>query len=236
MDLLKHICCNRLRYRHRLKLRLSFGDFSKIGFSLIELLVVGALIGILSSLAITAVQSMMYKSRQAEASLNLRIIRTQQYVYAAQFRKFYDVDQDDNTKALNAIYGLGNLNNTSFCPINGLGFIRDGDYYRYSTDAFDAFPPPANDGGKLEFAAQARVERTSSLGRFVLNNINQRDIWLNNTAGEVCALVDTIKQRIDLCTGAGAESWAGGTYNAFKNGVLPDIANRLGAPANCQRR
>ncbi len=216
MDLLKRICCSKLDCNTQ----------KKNGFSLVELMVVVTLIAILSSIAVTSVQSMMRKSRQAEASLNLRIIRTQQFVYAAQFRRFYDVDQDSGI-SITMAYGVesARTSKNSFCPVNGLGFIRDGDHYRYSTDALDA-------GGKLMFAAQARAVNTSSIGRYVRNNVNVLDIWLNNTAGEVCAYVDTIKRRVDLCA---KSSWTSGNYLTFKNGILPNIANNLAAPANCQR-
>ena len=59
------------------------------GFSLVELMVVVAIIGILSSIAIPSINKYMAKARQSEAKSNLASIYTANKALYAEFR-FYD--------------------------------------------------------------------------------------------------------------------------------------------------
>ena len=62
--------------------------YSSKGFTLIELMIVVAIIGILSALAIPNFQKFRSKAIQAEAKANLGAIHTCQMVYFGDFNTF----------------------------------------------------------------------------------------------------------------------------------------------------
>jgi len=63
----------------------------KSGFTLVELMIVVAIISILATLAIPAFSSYMYRSRAQEASDFLNIIRLRQESYRAEFGQYCDI-------------------------------------------------------------------------------------------------------------------------------------------------
>ena len=85
------------------------------GFSLIELLVVGAIIGVLVTLAVPRYKAAVARSRQAEATNNLGTIRKLQEAYW-----MYKVSIDNT----GAFYGgaLGGVSNCGSSEKNPLGF------------------------------------------------------------------------------------------------------------------
>ena len=79
------------------------------GFSLVELMIVVAIIGVLASIAVPTFQGFILKSRQAEAKGNLSVMYSAQKAYYAQFRHY-------NPNLLEAGYkGEGNfMHNAGF--------------------------------------------------------------------------------------------------------------------------
>lgn len=59
------------------------------GFSLVELMVVVAIIGILATLSIGAIQKQVAKARQAEVKTNLASLYTAQKTFFAEFNSYY---------------------------------------------------------------------------------------------------------------------------------------------------
>ena len=59
--------------------------FNKKGFTLIELMIVVAIIGILAAIAIPNFMNYQCKAKQSEAKANLGTIRTNQEAYRAEF-------------------------------------------------------------------------------------------------------------------------------------------------------
>ena len=60
------------------------------GFSLVELMIVVAIIGILAAIAIPNFQRFQIKSRQSEARANLSAIYTAEKAFNAEWQQFYD--------------------------------------------------------------------------------------------------------------------------------------------------
>ena len=59
--------------------------FNRKGFTLVELMIVVAIIGILAAIAIPNFVSMQYKSKRAEIPQNLKAIKTQEEAYTQEY-------------------------------------------------------------------------------------------------------------------------------------------------------
>ena len=76
--------------------------FNKKGFTLVELMIVVAIIGILAAIAIPNFVDMQYRAKRAEVPGNVDGIKTAQIAYDAAFDKYIEVSSwapsDDITK------------------------------------------------------------------------------------------------------------------------------------------
>ena len=63
------------------------------GFSLVELMVVVAIIGILASIAVPSINKYMAKARQSEAKTNLGSLYTAEKAFAAEYTRFHSAFQ-----------------------------------------------------------------------------------------------------------------------------------------------
>ena len=66
--------------------------FNKKGFTLVELMIVVAIIGILAAIAIPNFVDMQYRAKRAEVPGNVDGIKTAQIAYDAAFDKYIEVD------------------------------------------------------------------------------------------------------------------------------------------------
>jgi type IV pilus assembly protein PilA len=65
--------------------------FNKKGFTLVELMIVVAIIGILAAIAIPNFISMQYRSKRSELQPNIKAIKTAQLTYDANFDTYVEV-------------------------------------------------------------------------------------------------------------------------------------------------
>ena len=90
-----------------------------IGFTLVELIIVVAIIGILVRMAYPRMNTFIAKSRQAEAQLNLSMIHKLQTAYVMENNKYYS--GEPTTLMAGKKYGYSK-DGSANCPRNKLGF------------------------------------------------------------------------------------------------------------------
>jgi type IV pilus assembly protein PilA len=140
------------------------------GFTLIELMIVVAIIGILAAIAIPNFLQYQMKSRQAEAKTNLQAIRTSEISFQAERACYLSITREGAlaattlVKTLPVPWGLGTAavvpNAAGFCNAGGtflgtfknIGFVSTGsNLYSYAVDETAvAVPVPACSLGILE--------------------------------------------------------------------------------------
>ena len=143
---------------------------SQKGFSLVELMVVVAIIGVLSALAVPRFRTFQAKARQAEAKSNLSFIYTLQQSYFG----------DNDVFVAMAVTGRGTA-----CPENELGFVLKpcaNARYEYTSTSADV---------NVDFTAVA-TSGTASANK-VLTGCAAADSWQMDQEKCLCALNDVTK-------------------------------------------
>jgi type IV pilus assembly protein PilA len=132
------------------------------GFTLIELMIVVAIIGILAAIAIPNFLQYQMKSRQSEAKTNLQAIRTSEISFQAERGCYLGAPAEPvamlvpapNVKSVPAPWGLGTapVGSLVFCqPAGGvftgtfrdIGFVATGNVqYLYTADTVPVAAPP----------------------------------------------------------------------------------------------
>ena len=72
--------------------------FNRKGFTLVELMIVVAIIGILAAIAIPNFVAMQYRAKRAEIPANVDGIKTAELAYEASFDQFVDTLADDGMR------------------------------------------------------------------------------------------------------------------------------------------
>src|SRR5215510_2575104 len=129
------------------------------GFTLIELMIVVAIIGILAAIAIPNFLQYQMKSRQSEAKTNLQAIKTSEVAFNSERGCFVGIGQEGvvapagGTKSTPFTWGIGNLPQppgTLWCVVGGvfagnfsdIGFKATGNVmFRYGVDATTVAAP-----------------------------------------------------------------------------------------------
>ena len=130
--------------------------FSRIkcqrAFTLIELMIVVAIIGILSAIAIPNFVAMQLRSKRSEMPTNVEGIRTAELAFFNQYDSFVSCSAvPSDGYAQGAPKDIGNLTGTGFDTI---GWAPDGKVYaQYEATSDTDIPPPPGDSTR---SAQAR--------------------------------------------------------------------------------
>src|SRR5262245_44275258 len=129
------------------------------GFTLIELMIVVAIIGILAAIAIPNFLQYQMKSRQSEAKTNLQAIKTSEVAFNSERGCFVGINGEGvvapagGTKSTPFTWGIGNLPQppgTLWCVVGGvfagnfsdIGFKATGNVmFRYGVDATTVAAP-----------------------------------------------------------------------------------------------
>ncbi len=97
-----------------------------LGFSLLELMVVVAILGILATVAVPRFNIFRARARQAEAKTNLGVIFTLQESFSIEYESYYDGDKvkwgGSDMKDLSSSDGYHKGVGAGSCGVNKLGF------------------------------------------------------------------------------------------------------------------
>ena len=158
---------------------------SQKGFTLIELMIVVAIIGILAAIAIPNFLTYQMKSRQAEAKTNLQAIRTSNIAFQAERGCYVGAGVEGvaapaaATKTVPAAWGAGlppSAVTTVWCAGPGavaqgsfrdIGFIATGNVmFRYAVDAYQTAAVPVTS------AATCGLAYPTGVGALVQTSFN----------------------------------------------------------------
>jgi len=158
------------------------------GFTLIELMIVVAIIGILAAIAIPNFTRFQLKSKSSEGKVNLAAIRTAQEAYAAEFGLF--VTAATTPPAWTPRTQKAKFENGGVADFNRLGWAPEGSvYFSYETTA-------SAKGGAFTAAADADIDGDSNLqtwGYFSSENFT--------TTGKTCDHVEAGGQTLWAAVG-----------------------------------
>ncbi|MEM1417355.1 MAG: prepilin-type N-terminal cleavage/methylation domain-containing protein [Myxococcota bacterium] len=160
------------------------------GFTLIELMIVVAIIGILATLAIPAFQTYVLRSRMSEATTFLQVIKGRQEAYRAEFGQYCDVSGAGTLTGHipDPLPGPGEKNGWDPTPAwRQLGAEPDGFvYFQYTVAAGfpgapSPIPVPANEFWYIA-QAQADLDDDGELVQVEVYSFND-DVWISAEGG-----------------------------------------------------
>ena len=137
---------------------------SKKGFTLIELMIVVAIIGILAAVAIPNFLSMRYKAKTSEAKANLGAIRTCEEAYKIEEDAYKTCADHPAIATLGSSKQAWSTGNADF---RAIGFTPTGDvYYSYSVA-----PNTAGISTTFKAYAQGDLDGDGTDGLYMITNV-----------------------------------------------------------------
>jgi type IV pilus assembly protein PilA len=145
--------------------------FNKNGFTLVELMIVVAIIGILAAIAIPNFVDMQYRAKRAEVPGNVKGIKTAQIAYDAAFDTYIQVSSFKPGSTV----GKTQKTWTSGTDFDTLGWLPDGKVrgaYKVTSSSSTDFQVTGicdvdGDGSNATFTATKSVNTTMTTGATV---------------------------------------------------------------------
>jgi len=148
------------------------------GFTLVELMIVVAIIGILAAIAIPNFLQFRMKAKTSEAKSNLGAIRSTEVAYFAEWN-FYVASSGVNPRAVTALDGAKFVWNTA-TSFSIIGFAPEGQvYYSYELTPTGTLYPTSATG--FSCLAYGDLDDDNDIATFGLNNSGSE---LAKTGGE----------------------------------------------------
>jgi type IV pilus assembly protein PilA len=141
---------------------------SKKGFTLIELMIVVAIIGILAAIAIPNFLRFQAKSKQSEAKTNLGGIFTAEVAYRAEHDAYADLDVISWAPT-----GTPRYRYTLGVAANDLGNVANVTFGTWGTAPWTGTPTPAfvnTTPGAFTAGAQGNVDTDATMDAWVIND------------------------------------------------------------------
>ncbi|WP_316963671.1 type IV pilin protein [Bdellovibrio bacteriovorus] len=164
---------------------------SQSGFSLVELMVVVAIIGILASIAIPSINKYMAKARQAEAKTNLSSLYTAEKAFVAEFNAYtggFQVVGYNPEGQLRYNVGFGNEGVTCATLRTSYGYTAACPTVQTNTNAYCAanttrctqLADGLNTNGTLTGVVNPSVNAFTAIAAGRIRNNGQPDRWSIN--------------------------------------------------------
>jgi len=149
------------------------------GFTLIELMIVIAIIGVLASIAIPSFRNYQMNAKRAEAYANLAALAKAQKTYFAEFNQFVLVLQEPGTTDVSSPTGVKRPVGSVTSAFSAVGWTPEGDvYFDYDTAAPGHPACSLCTDGCFTASAYGNLDEDLSISEFVYFHAN--------AAGQFC--------------------------------------------------
>ncbi len=162
------------------------------GFTLIELMIVIAIIGVIASIALPVLSRLQLRSRAAEGKVNLAAIQTAEEAYLAEFSRYVAIASTPQARGVIGFAGLGN-EKAPWLPCPNpvgadapghciLGWQPDGPtYYNYAV----SLSPPGN---SFSAAAESDIDADGNINYWGIEKPDLRGVVTAPAANPGCPI------------------------------------------------
>jgi len=143
------------------------------GFTLIELMIVVAIIGILAAIAIPNFLKYQMKSKTSEAKVNMGAIRVSQESYKAEYSNFRDAGPSSGAGVAGNGAKVAFTDAAGVAAFDWIGWAPTGQvYYNYqvATDGSYAFTDAGTGGPQFAIDAEGDLDDDGTAAYFTMNS------------------------------------------------------------------